>query len=55
MTGSAENKNTRKELRLDMYPVSWTHWSMTEAQEVDAILYFTGGIHFVFAWMRSLL
>ena len=26
---------------------------MTEVQHVDAILYFTGGIHFVFVWREG--
>ena len=33
----------------DMYPESWTHIYMNQAEHMDAILYCTGGIHFVFA------
>ena len=31
----------------DMYPFSWTH-IIYKPKHMDASLYFTGGIHFVF-------
>ena len=43
------NKNGSREDASDMYPESWTHIYMNQAEHMDAILYCTGGIHFVFA------
>ena len=44
--------NKKSLAKCDMYAESWTH-VMNQAEHMDAILYITGGIHFVFRAIRQ--